>query len=263
MQLEGQGLKVADSCGTIVDTPIIESAARPNQYIEVGEDDLADAVDSADEEARWVKKGKDAFFGDRGYSAVDAEDGYAEHVEAHPANQAEVNKLAGIVDELIEPGIQPQGVLADKGYTSVTNREYLKSKGIGDLIRFKGSRGNPVHPLQKRMNVAFATLRDEVEQGFGTKKGRFHLHRARYFGVAKTQVQVAWATQGCQPAQGDWEAAERALASMCREWSALKAPREVLKVAQNELKPAEFFRILKFTAMAARSAVAGWVMQQS
>ena len=78
----------------------------------------------------------------------------------------------------------------------VSNREYLKSKGIGDLIQFKGSRGNPVHPLQTRMNRDIATPRYKVEQGFGTMKRRFHMSRARYFGVAKTQAQMAWAALG-------------------------------------------------------------------
>lgn len=96
----------------------------------------------------------------------------------------------------------------------VSNREYLKSKGIGDLIQFKGSRGNPVHPLQTRMNRDIATLRYKVEQGFGTMKRRFHLSRARYFGVAKTQAQMAWAALGPQPAQGDEEAAKWAAATV-------------------------------------------------
>ena len=74
-----------------------------------------------------------------------------EHVEVHPANQAEVNKLPGIVDDLVEQGVQPEGVLANKGSASAANRGYLKAKGIGELIQFKGSQGNPVHPLQTQM----------------------------------------------------------------------------------------------------------------
>jgi IS5 family transposase len=191
VQLEGKGLKVAGSRGAIIDATIIESAARPNQHIEVDDEGQADVVDSADDEARWVKKGKDAFFGYRGYSAVDTEDGYVEHVEVHPANEAEVSKLPGIVDALIEQGIPAEGVLADKGYASAANREYLKNKGIGDLIQFKGSRGHPVHPLQTRMNRAIATLRYKVEQGFGTMKRRFHLGRARYFVGHEKRLELA------------------------------------------------------------------------
>ncbi|MFG6448320.1 transposase [Roseateles sp. BYS180W] len=148
------------------------------------------------QEPAGSRRGTDAFFGYRSYSAVDTEDGYIEHVEVHPANQAEVNKLPGLVDALIEQGIQPEGVLADKGYASAANRAYLQSKGIGDLIQFKGSRGQPVHRLQTQMNRAIATLRYKVEQGFGTLKRRFHMSRARYFEVAKTQAQMAWAALG-------------------------------------------------------------------
>lgn len=195
-QLEGQGLKVASSRGAILDATIIESAARPNQHVDVDDDGHTDVVDSADTEARWVKKGADAFFGYRGYAAVDSEDGYVEHVEVHPANQAEVNKLPGIVDALMAQGIEPAAVLADKGYASKANRDYLTGKQIGDLIQFKGSRGHPVHPLQTQMNRAIATLRYKVEQAFGTMKRRFKLDRARYFGAAKTQAQMAWAALG-------------------------------------------------------------------
>lgn len=191
VQLEGRGLKVAGSRGAIIDTMIIESAARLNRHIEVDDEGLADVVDSADKETRWVKKGKDAFFGYRGYSAVDTKDGYVEHIEVHLVNQAEVNKLPCIVDALQAQGVEPEAVLADKGYASAANREYLKNKGIGDLIQFKGSRGKPVHPLQTKMNRAIATLRHKVEQSFGTMKRRFNLSRARYFGVARTQVQMA------------------------------------------------------------------------
>ena len=116
---------------------------------------------------------------------------YVEHVEVHPANQAEVNKPPAIVDALVEQGIRPEGVLAEKGYASTANRDCLKAKGVGGLIQFKGSRGNLVHPLQTQMNRAIATLRYKVEQGFGTMKRRFHLSRARYFGAAKTQAQMA------------------------------------------------------------------------
>ncbi len=195
-QLEVKGLKVAESRGAILDATIIESAARPDQHIEVDEQGQAQIVDSADPEARWVKKGNDAFFGYRGYAAVDSEDGYVEHIQVHPANEAEVNKLPEIVDALCEHVAKPAAVLADKGYASAANREHLDKKGIVDLIQFKGSRDHPVHPLQTKMNKAIATLRYKVEQAFGTMKRRFHLERARYLGSAKTQAQMVWAALG-------------------------------------------------------------------
>jgi transposase, IS5 family len=195
-QLEGKGLKVASSRGAILDATIIEAAARPDQHVDVDDQGNTDVVDSADAQARWVKKGQDAFFGYRGYAAVDSQDGYVDHVEVHPANEAEVNKLPGVVQALTDQGIKPKALLADKGYASKANREHLKANEICDLIQFKGSRGHPVHPLQTQMNKAIATLRYKVEQAFGTMKRRFGLGRARYFGAAKTQAQMAWAALG-------------------------------------------------------------------
>ena len=100
-QLEHPGLKVQGARGAIIDATIIPSAARPNRHLEEGEPPRV--VDSPDAEARWVKKGKDAFFGYRGHTAVDSEDGYVEHVHVRPANEAEITQLPQIV-EALEPG---------------------------------------------------------------------------------------------------------------------------------------------------------------
>lgn len=195
-QLERQGLKVSGSRGAIIDATLIESAARPGRTVEVDDQGQAQVADSADEQARWVKKGNDAYYGYRGYAAVDTDDGYVEHVELHPANEAEVNKLPDIVDTLSTGVAKPVAILADKGFASAANRQYLADKGIGDLIQYKASRGHPLHPLQTKMNRAIGGLRYKVEQALGTMKRQFHLSRARYFGVAKTQAQMCWAALG-------------------------------------------------------------------
>ena len=155
------------------------------QYVE-DDGEQAKIIDSADTDARWVKKGKQAFFGYRGHTAVDSEDGYVEHVQVHPANEAEITKLPEII-EALSRGIK--AVLADKGYASEANRQWLNERGIGDLIQHKGSAGKPVHPLLKTFNTKIGSIRFKAGQAFGTMKRRFHLARARYFGVAKVQAQ--------------------------------------------------------------------------
>lgn len=198
-QLERHGLKVGAGHGAIVDATIITSAARPRNVVEVDDsndengDGTPQVTQSADTEARWVKKGSEAFYGYRGFAAVDSEDGYVEHVQVHPANQAEVSKLTEVVDKLPH---KPVAVLADKGFASAANREHLRQQSIGDLIQFKASRGHPLHPLQTQMNRAIGAVRYKVEQAFGTMKRRFHLDRGRYFGAAKTQAQMCWAALG-------------------------------------------------------------------
>ena len=191
-QLEQRGLKVQGARGAIIDATIIPSAARPRQHVDM-QGDAPRVVDSADPQARWVKKGRHAFYGYRGHAVVDSEDGYVEHVQVHPANEAEITKLPEIVRAL-SPGIQ--AVLADKGYASKANRNWLTERGIGDLIQHKGSKGRPVHPLLKAFNSKIGAIRFKVEQAFGTIKRRFHLARARYFTAVKVQAQMCWAALG-------------------------------------------------------------------
>ena len=149
-----------------------------------------------------VKKSKQAFFGYRGHAAVDSEDGYVEHVQVHPANEAEIKKLPQII-EALSPGVE--AVLADKGYGSKANRQWLKERGIGDLIQHKGSAGKPVHPAFKAFNQKIGSIRFKVEQAFGTMKRRFHLARARCFGAAKVQAHVLGGT-GDELAEGPSQA---------------------------------------------------------
>jgi IS5 family transposase len=51
-------------------------------------------------------------------------------------------------------------------------------------------RGRPLRASEKRFNRLIAKHRFRVEQCFGTIKRLFGLHRARYFGLAKTHAQT-------------------------------------------------------------------------
>jgi len=93
-------------------------------------------------------------------------------------------------------GIAPDDVMADKCYASKANRQYLKERGMADLIQHKGAKGKPLSPILKRLNTAIGGLRFKVEQAFGTMKRKFHLARARYFGAGKVQAQMCWAALG-------------------------------------------------------------------
>lgn len=114
-------------------------------------------------------------------------------MQVHPANEAEIDKLVEIV-EALSPGVE--AVLADKGYASKSNRDWLKERGIGDLIQHKGSAGKPGAPAAQGLQHKDRSIRFKVEQAFGTMKRRFHLARARYFGAAKVQAQMCWAALG-------------------------------------------------------------------
>ena len=83
--------------------------------------------------------------GYKGYSAVDAKDGYNEVVSVAPANEAEVNKLETVVDQVTDVrGQAPHEVLADKSYQSKANREMLQAREILDFIQHMTSRNTPL-----------------------------------------------------------------------------------------------------------------------
>ncbi|PIE17024.1 MAG: hypothetical protein CSA68_00045, partial [Rhodobacterales bacterium] len=54
----------------------------------------------------------------------------------------------------------------------------------------------PLRASEKRFNRLISKRRFRVEQCFGTMKRLFDLHRARYFGLARTHAQLAMAAIG-------------------------------------------------------------------
>ena len=149
--------------------------------------------DSADAQARWVKKGQHYFYGYRAYMVVDTEDGFVEATFTKPANESETKQFKRLMRQL-PPSVG--GVLADKGFASEENRKYLRRCALTDLIQHNGHYHKPLEPWQKALNRLIGTVRYKVERAFGTLKRQFHLNRARYFGTNRVQAQVRWAAIG-------------------------------------------------------------------
>jgi len=194
-QLEGHGLKLREADAAIIDASLVESAARPNKYVEPVEDrreaetstdDLATSF-SADEEARWVRKGRKSMLGYKGFARCD-EEGFVDKVHVTPANAGERPQFETMVE-----GSKAQRVLADKAYASKANRAHLKDNQLRDGIMRKAARGRPLRASEKRFNKLISKQRFRVEQCFGTMKRLFGLDRARYFGRAKTHAQMVMA----------------------------------------------------------------------
>ena len=192
-QLAHKGLKVNEARGAIIEATIVESAARPNRIIDVDDSGTPTISDSADADARWVKKGKAAFYGYRAYAAVNTEDGFIDVTFTRAANESETKQFKAIVRRLPE-GVD--GILADKGFASAENRAYLKRKHLADLIQHKGHYHRPLQRWQTVLNRMIGSVRYKVEQCFGALKRRFHLDRSRYLGLRRTEAQVRWAAIG-------------------------------------------------------------------
>ncbi len=192
-QIETHGLKLGEAEAAIIDAPLIESAARPRRYIEAPQDreegdaqDTPDVHYSADKDARRVKKGSKSTLGFKGFARTD-EEGFVDKVHVTPANAGESPEFKTMIK-----GSSAQRVLADKAYASKANRAALKGHHRDGIMR-KAARNRPLRQSGKRFNKQISKRRFRVEQCFGTMKRLFGLHRARYFGVAKTHAQMVMA----------------------------------------------------------------------
>lgn len=118
---------------------------------------------------------------------VPDEEGFVDKAHTKPANRAESPELGHMIE-----GANAQRVPADKAYASKANRATLRGKHRDGIMR-KAARNRPLRASEKRFNELISKRRFRVEQCFGTMKRLFGLHRARYFGVAKTHAHLALA----------------------------------------------------------------------
>lgn len=208
-QIEAHGLKVKQAEAAIIDATLIESAARPRSFIDAPKDreeetqeaqeSLASSshpampdqaiIYSADEEARWVKKGKKSTLGYKGFARCD-EEGFIDLVHTTPANKGESPEFKTMADDA-----KAKRIMADKAYASKANRAHLKGQHRDGIMR-KAVRGRGLRASEKRFNKLISKRRFRIEQCFGTMKRLFGLARARYFGMAKTHAQLAMAAIG-------------------------------------------------------------------
>ena len=188
LQMENHGLKMKEPDAAIIDATLIESAAHPRTHVEVPTEDPAEnespdepatVVFCADHDARWIKTDRKSMSGHKGFARCD-EEGFMDKIHTMPANVDESPQFETMIE-----GSNAQRVLADKAYASKANRDALKGKHR-DGILHKAVRGCPLRQSEKRFNKLISKHRFRIDQCFGTMKRLFGLHRAQYFGVAKT-----------------------------------------------------------------------------
>ncbi|MBC6413136.1 MAG: transposase [Hyphomonadaceae bacterium] len=122
-------------------------------------------------------------FGYKGFWRSDGE-GYVERVLVRPANEGEAPHLPHLLK-----GCTAVRVLADKAYSSKTNRAVLGQQGFKSGIMYRARRNHPLSARQKRFNRLVAKQRWVIEQSFGTLKRLFHGGRARYMTREKVEAE--------------------------------------------------------------------------
>jgi IS5 family transposase len=195
-QLEHLGVLV--KTGVLVDATIIESSRRPRKTVKVvaedrKEDELDEAICqteveySSDSEAKWLKKGKKYYYGYKVHASVDSKEGFITGGHVTSANKSDTSEFKQVVEESdVQEGMY---VLADKGYDSKSNKEYLKDRNIQDGVMEKAQRNKKLSDESKQRNALISKVRYKIERTFGTLKQHYNFHRARYVGRRKVELE--------------------------------------------------------------------------
>jgi IS5 family transposase len=155
-RLEQQG--VITKTGTIVDASFVEvprqrNSREENKIIKGG--GVPDEWKSRprklaqkDCDVRWAKKNEELHYGYKDHDVTDAQSKLIRDFEVTPANVHDINKLGVLINEKHKGG----SVFADSAYKSAGQEERLAAMGIKSYIHEKGTRGQVLNEMQKKMN---------------------------------------------------------------------------------------------------------------
>ena len=194
-QLQAKGLLVKE--GVAVDASVVSSCDRPRKTLDIVTEDRKESDDtevkatisySKDEDAKWLKKGNCYHYGYKIHVAVDKKNGFVLAGHTTSANKSDTGEFTKLVTNCKLPNSSL--VLADKGYTSKTNRDFLAENSLTDGIMQKASRGKVLDEAQKLFNKNVSKVRYIVERAFGTMKRQYEFQRARYRGLKKVNAEL-------------------------------------------------------------------------
>ncbi|KGN84360.1 transposase, partial [Porphyromonas sp. COT-290 OH860] len=115
------------------------------------------------------------------------EQGLVEALITTPANCADTVALPALIEKSeLSSGVS---VLADKGYCSKKNSEYLAGRGLVDGIMLKAIRGKTLSESQKAFNRVISKTRCLIERTFGSIRRWFLGGRCRYRGLERRHTQ--------------------------------------------------------------------------
>ena len=208
-QIGKKGLLVRE--GAVVDASVVESQRKPRKVIDVMPEDRAEDEDTSetndaedgtppqgdpsvkisysdDEDAAWLWKRRQAYYGYKIHVATDSRDGYVLGGHVTPANLSDTGEFERLVDSVrLRKGAY---VFADKGYTSGRNRDVLHYRSLKDGIMDRGTRSGPLTQLEQMRNRLISSVRPLVERAFGTLKRGYNFTRARYIGIKKVEAEL-------------------------------------------------------------------------
>ncbi|MDE2644477.1 MAG: IS5 family transposase [Bacteroidota bacterium] len=141
---------------------------------------------NADHDGRWVKKRSKTIYGYKKHLATD-EAGMILAVHTTPANEHDSKGLVPLIQKVDPP--HRQEVLADKGYKSKANDEYLAACGSRSRIMHKGYRNRPMTAVEAAQNREISRKRWVVERTFGSLKRWFDSGSTQLKGLPKVHAE--------------------------------------------------------------------------
>ncbi len=186
---------------TIVDTPYYPRHPKSLKVAEDREDTRTEEEKQAeidyhmeleytqpgiDNEARWVTKGKSHRFGYKQHVITDIY-GIVQAVITTPANVSDTTMFKPLLSKVAIPPAVP--ILADKGFASQANRDFVRSLHCTDGIMLKKPKGEELSPQEERCNKRISAARYAIERTFGSTHSWFGGGKARYRGLAKMHTQ--------------------------------------------------------------------------
>jgi IS5 family transposase len=165
--------------GTLIDATLVAAQSAPP---------VSDASRPArDPEAAWTKRegSSKAHFGYKAHLAVDQGSLLIRRALLTPANVNDTEPA----DALIQG--DEKAVYGDKAYSSHARSARLKAAGIKDRIMRRANKHHALGSRQRQRNRLIAKVRASVETVFAVFKRSYGYRRARYFGLARNQTQLA------------------------------------------------------------------------
>ena len=238
-QLQSQGLvgkegRIVDA--SFVDAPRQRNTPEQNEQIKHGErpaefDENPFVGRQKDSDARWTKKGDEVHFGYKNHVKADAA---SKFIEDFAVTNAAVHD-SQVSKELIHEADAGRAIFADSAYRSAEFETYLEGLGVQSCIHEKGTRGRPLHEVQRALNQRKSRTRARVEHVFG-RLTHFRAHLCRRIELARNTFEITLANL-------TYNLDRYALPRRCRAWpaqpsrksaaSGLKQPKPAQKEAKN------------------------------
>lgn len=193
-RLERQG--VITKTGTIVDASFVEvprqrNSREENKILKGGgvPDEWKEQprkLAQKDCDARWAKKNEEVYYGYKDHDVADAQSKLIRDFEVTPASVHDINELGVLINEKHEG----ESVFADSAYKSAEQEERLATMGIKSYIHEKGTRGQALNEMQKKMNAIKSMVRSRIEHIYGHIEDSMGGDLFEYIGLARIKTAV-------------------------------------------------------------------------